>query len=171
MCNLDSVELDRAKHVAKVKEIWAEKEAAKKKLLEEKKDLAQKLESLEAEKGQQIKSQLKQLIVTKNNIPFVAANVGEISGEQIKNICFQLRQEHESILGIVAFVQNSKPNLAVFCSDDLVQSQNINCQKIIKDLATHIQGGGGGQAFYATAGGKLLSGIPSAIEAAQNLSF
>jgi alanyl-tRNA synthetase len=140
-------------------------------LIEEKKELLHQVESLEAEKGQQIKSQLKQLISPKNNIPFLAANVGEISGEQIKNICFQLRQEHESILGILAFTNNNKPNLAVFCSDNLVQNQQINCQKIIKDLATHIQGGGGGQAFYATAGGKLLSGIPSAIEAAKNLTI
>jgi alanyl-tRNA synthetase len=146
-------------------------ESAINKLIEEKKELLHQVESLEAEKGQQIKSQLKQLISPKNNIPFLAANVGEISGEQIKNICFQLRQEHESILGILAFTNNNKPNLAVFCSDNLVQNQQINCQKIIKDLATHIQGGGGGQAFYATAGGKLLSGIPSAIEAAKNLTI
>ena len=59
-------------------------ETAINKLLEEKKDLAQKLESLEAEKGQQIKSQLKQLIVTKNNIPLDATNAKRVNAMIVK---------------------------------------------------------------------------------------
>ncbi|MBC7425322.1 MAG: hypothetical protein H7321_02200, partial [Bacteroidia bacterium] len=57
-----------------------------------------------------------------------------------------------------------KPMITVFVSDSLLQGKGVNCKEIIKDLAKEILGGGGGQPFYATAGGKNAEGITKAIE-------
>ena len=70
---------------------------------------------------------------------------------------------------MIASRAGGKPTLTVAISDDLVSSGKMNAGGIVRELAKHIQGGGGGQPFFATAGGKDASGIEKALEAAKNL--
>ena len=63
---------------------------------------------------------------------------------------------------------NGKPSLTVMLSDNLVKEKNLHAGNIVKTLAIAIKGGGGGQPFYATAGGTHPEGLAKAIEAAKN---
>ena len=68
------------------------------------------------------------------------------------------------MFGVLLSNNEDKPMITVFATDDLMES--INCSQIVRDLAKHIQGGGGGQPFFATAGGKLSEGLAAAEAAA-----
>jgi alanyl-tRNA synthetase len=63
---------------------------------------------------------------------------------------------------------DAKPHLALIISEDLLKEKNINASNIIRDLGKEIQGGGGGQAFFATAGGKNVHGLTNAIKKAKD---
>ncbi len=60
-------------------------------------------------------------------------------------------------------------NLIISISDKLVSTKGLNAGNIIKEVSTHIQGGGGGQPFLATSGGKNISGIDAAMQAAKEI--
>ena len=70
---------------------------------------------------------------------------------------------------VLASTANDKPTITVLISDDLVVEKEWNAGNIVRQLAKHIQGGGGGQAFFATAGGKKVKGIQAALEEARTL--
>ena len=86
---------------------------------------------------------------------------GEYNPEVVKNIAFMLRGETSTML-IAGYSFEGKANLALMYSDDLV-SHGRNAGKSIRDAAKLISGGGGGQPFFATAGGKDIQGLPAAI--------
>ena len=79
-----------------------------------------------------------------------------------------MRKEVSNLYLVLGAVVNGKPNLTVALSDDLAKSKNLDADKIIRELAKEIKGGGGGQAFYATAGGSNSEGIANALEKAQD---
>jgi len=82
----------------------------------------------------------------------------------IKNLLFELKQEFSNSYFLLAAEIDQKPHLALMISDDLVEQKKLNASQIIRELGKEIQGGGGGQAFFATAGGKNVDGISSALE-------
>ena len=133
------------------------------KLQREHQELLAKLESFEAEKAQQLKANLiKQAVDWSGNT--VVCFQGEATGESIKNIAFQLRAEHPAgFVFIAASIDQNKPMLTVSFSEDLVD-KGLNAGKLVREAAKQIQGGGGGQAHYATAGGKNPEGLSAAIE-------
>ena len=63
-----------------------------------------------------------------------------------------------------------KPQIAVMFADALVQEKGLNAGNVVRELAKEIKGGGGGQAFFATAGGKEVSGLPQVVEKARQLA-
>lgn len=133
------------------------------KLQREHQELLAKLESFEAEKAQQLKANLiKQAVDWSGNT--VVCFQGEATAESIKNIAFQLRAEHPAgFVFIAASIDQNKPMLTVSFSEDLVD-KGLNAGKLVREAAKQIQGGGGGQAHYATAGGKNPEGLSAAIE-------
>jgi len=68
---------------------------------------------------------------------------------------------------VLACEIDGKPSLTVMVSENLIKERNLNAGNIVRELAKEIQGGGGGQPFYATAGGKDSSGLPKALEKAK----
>ena len=139
------------------------------KLQEEKTELNKKIEQFELAKAVQIKTDLIQAIVDGKQSKVLIQVIEGISLDHIKTIAFQLKSEQAPLLGVIGATIDNKPNLIVFASDALINEHQINCSTIVRDLAKHIQGGGGGQAFYANAGGKLLEGIAPALEQAKQL--
>ncbi|MDP3452374.1 MAG: alanine--tRNA ligase [Bacteroidales bacterium] len=88
---------------------------------------------------------------------------GEYSGELIKSVASLLRGQMTNTAFIAGYTDDNKPSLALMYTDDLVK-HGLNAAKDIREAATLIKGGGGGQSFYATAGGKIKEGIDSAVD-------
>lgn len=136
-------------------------------LMEENTELKKQLEQLVREKAQLVKHELKAKIQLEKGINFLAEKIDLDNAEAIKDIAFQLRAETDNLFAVLAAEIKGKPSLSVIISDSLVKEKNLNASNIVRELAKEIQGGGGGQAFYATAGGNNLDGIQKALAKAK----
>jgi alanyl-tRNA synthetase len=121
------------------------------------------------EKAQGIKQELLNKVQNKNGINFIAEKISFDSAEEIKNILFEIRNQLENCVCVLAAEVKGKPSVSIIIDDNLVKEKNLNAGNIIKDLAKEINGGGGGQPFYAQAGGSKLEGLNNAIEKAKQL--
>ncbi|NBC58135.1 MAG: alanine--tRNA ligase [Bacteroidetes bacterium] len=137
------------------------------KLLKELESLKDENQKLLQDKTKSIKSELKNAVETINGVNFIAKQV-DLDPKAMKDVAFQLGGEIENLFLILGSKQNGKAILSCFISKDLAEEQNYNAGKIIKALGQHIHGGGGGQAFFATAGGKNPEGISKALEEAKH---
>jgi len=82
---------------------------------------------------------------------------------------FELKNEVPNLFCVLAAEVSGKPSISVIINDNLVKNNNFNANNIVRELAKEINGGGGGQAFYAQAGGSNISGLNSVIEKASQL--
>jgi alanyl-tRNA synthetase len=129
--------------------------------------LTKEIEQLQREKAKIVKSELKAKITTINGINFLG-ELADVDTNSVKDILFQLKGETENFVGILGNADGDKCALSLIISDNLVEEKKWNASQIIREVATHIQGGGGGQAFFATAGGKKSEGLKTAIEAVKS---
>lgn len=157
--------------ISELKQMLTAKDVKKsvEQLLAEKTALQKKLEAYELEKSALIKEQLKKQVVAKDGVNLLVAKTDVPNAEQLKNISFQLRNEIENLFCVLGCELNGKPMLSVIIADELVKTKQLHAGNIVKDLAKHMQGGGGGQPFYATAGGNNLSGLDEALSKAKQL--
>lgn len=136
---------------------------ALRKFFEENAEMKKTVEEYVKEKTVQIKDALikkKQVI---NGIDFYVLN-GPFPGEVVKDIAFQIKgQFAENTAFVGATEYEGKPLLTVMLSDDLVKDHGLNASQLVRDAAKHIQGGGGGQPHFATAGGKNTEGLTKAL--------
>lgn len=137
-------------------------------LLNEKAELQKRLEALENAQVQQVKAELKQKVEAVNGLNFIAQRVSIGSAEAIKNLAFALRGEIDNLFLVLTAEIGGKPNITVMISDNLVKEKGFDAGKIIRELAKLVKGGGGGQPFYATAGGSDVSGLGAVLDAAKN---
>jgi alanyl-tRNA synthetase len=136
------------------------------KLLAENNSLKKNIEKFQV---QSITDRLKELVekaVNINNIRFVSGQIETDSSEVLKNVAYQLRTSTDNTVMIIGSENAGKANILVTITDDLVKSRNLNAVSIIKEISGEINGGGGGQPFLATAGGKNPAGIKRALEKA-----
>ena len=138
-------------------------------LLEENHGLQKKLQQLYHEKAAEIKKEMREKISRKGDVEFVAYLVKFDSAEEIKNILFELRNEVPRLFAVLAAEINGKPSVSVIISDELVKEKNLNAGNIVRELAKEINGGGGGQPFYAQAGGTNADGLPKVLEKAEQI--
>ncbi len=136
---------------------------ALRKFFEENAEMKKTVEEYVKEKTVQIKDALikkKQVI---NGIDFYVLN-GPFPAEVVKDIAFQIKgQFAENTAFVGATEYEGKPLLTVMLSDDLVKDHGLNASQLVRDAAKHIQGGGGGQPHFATAGGKNTEGLTKAL--------
>jgi alanyl-tRNA synthetase len=138
-------------------------------LQEEQQNLQKQIEQLLAEKAQSIKKELITKVETQGDVKLIRAVIALDSSEAGKNIAFELKNQFNDLVLVIGQVINNKPLLTVAISDELVKSKNLHAGQMVKTLAQHIKGGGGGQAFYATAGGNDASGLTKAMEEAMKI--
>ncbi|MEZ5005493.1 MAG: alanine--tRNA ligase [Bacteroides graminisolvens] len=133
------------------------------KYIDENAGLKKQVDEFMKEKEAQIKQTLLKNIQEINGIKVIKTCM-PIPAEAIKNIAFQLRGEiTENLFFVAGTVDAQKPLLTVMLSDNLVAG-GLNAGKLVKDAAKLIQGGGGGQAHFATAGGKNVDGLHAAVD-------
>lgn len=138
------------------------------KLVDENKDLKTQLEKFVLQQANSEKENWKKAFQNINGVNFLAVRTS-LDANAIKQIAFPLRKELENVLLVVASDADGKPSITVSISDELVESKGLNAGQIVRELGKEIQGGGGGQAFFATAGGKDVSGLDRALEKAKGL--
>jgi alanyl-tRNA synthetase len=136
-------------------------------LLKDKVDLSKQIEALENQQVQALKQGLLDNVKQTNGVNFIAQKVNLPSADALKNLAFDVRKNQENLFMVLASDIKGKPQIAVMISDNLVEEKSLNAGKIVKELAREIKGGGGGQAFFATAGGKDASGLDKVVERAE----
>ena len=137
-------------------------QGAVQKFIDENAQLKKQIVDSMREKAMQLKQSMKEKAVEKNGITVMTAVV-PMSAEYVKDIAFQLRAEVDNALVVIGSLNEGKPMLTAAASDSLVQ-QGVNVGKNIREAAQLIQGGGGGQPHFATAGGKNPEGLISAVD-------
>ncbi|MCH2236161.1 MAG: DHHA1 domain-containing protein, partial [Crocinitomicaceae bacterium] len=131
-------------------------------LLQKNNKQSKEIESLKKELAQGVKNGLKNQISDESGIKLLKAEVA-LGTAEIKDICFQLKNEFDNILIVLGGKDGDKASLTICISDDLAKQNEWHAGNLVREAAKHINGGGGGQPFFATAGGKNPSGIQAAI--------
>lgn len=132
-------------------------------LLAKNNTLTKEIEQYQKEKAKSIKNDLKAKIVAFNGTNFLG-DIVELDGGSIKDILFQLRGEIDNFVGVIGGKNDGKCTLSIIASNQIVADKKFNAGDIIREVSKHIQGGGGGQPFFATAGGKNSEGLTIAIQ-------
>ena len=129
--------------------------------------LKKQIESLLKDKAVSMKGDLEQDVELVNGIHFLAKIV-DLDASGIKDLSFELGQQFENSVLLFGSEQNGKALLSCYVSKELVASKGLNAGTIVRELGRYIQGGGGGQPFYATAGGKNPAGLQEALDNAKS---
>ncbi len=125
--------------------------------------LQREIEVLQKEKAMNVKGELKGKIQQIGDVHFLG-EILSLDGASIKDILFQLKGETENFLGVLGGNEGETCTLSIIASDSIIAAKGFNAGTMIREAAKHIQGGGGGQPFFATAGGKNPSGLQAALD-------
>tara|TARA_R100000935_G_scaffold58626_1_gene96618 strand:+ start:1160 stop:3775 length:2616 start_codon:yes stop_codon:yes gene_type:complete len=134
---------------------------------EENANLKKQLDVLLREKAKDLKGELQKELTEINGISFLAKKV-DLDASGIKDLAFQLGENNENLFLLLGAENDGKALLSCFISKELVKQKNLDAGKVVRELGKYIQGGGGGQPFFATAGGKNPQGINEALENAKS---
>lgn len=137
---------------------------AMKKSIEENAEMKKQIEDYIREKSMRLKEEIVAKASESNGIK-VMQFVGKANADTMKNVAFQIKAETtDSFVFVAGIIDDNKCTLMLMLSDDLVK-EGLHAGKIVKEAAKHIQGGGGGQPHFATAGGKNMEGLSIAVGA------
>ena len=137
---------------------------AMKKSIEENAEMKKQIEDYIREKSMRLKEEIVAKASESNGIK-VMQFVGKANADAMKNVAFQIKAETtDSFVCVAGIIDDNKCTLMLMLSDDLVK-EGLHAGKIVKEAAKHIQGGGGGQPHFATAGGKNMEGLSIAVGA------
>lgn len=126
--------------------------------------LTKEIEQFQKDKAKNVKSALKNSISDYKGIQLLNEIV-ELDGDSIKDILFQFKGEVDNFVGVIGGKEGDKCTLSIIISDNLTKEKELHAGNIIREVSKHIQGGGGGQPFFATAGGKNPNGLKDAMDA------
>ena len=129
--------------------------------------LRKQIEQFAQQSINQQKDQLVGQVKELNGVNFLATLVQATSAESLKTLAFNLRQAVPNLVLVLGAEVDGKPQLAVMLAEEIAQAGKLNATTLVRELAKEIQGGGGGQPFFATAGGKNLAGLAAAIAKAE----
>ena len=137
-------------------------------LIDERNALQKQIDALQNEKVQQLKNELLMKVQAVNGSAggghmVLVERVDVPSADTLKQLAYDLKAKIDNLALVLGADINGKPQLAVMLPDSLIQSRNLNAGQVVKELAKNIKGGGGGQPFFATAGGSDSSGLDAAL--------
>ncbi|WP_149304926.1 alanine--tRNA ligase [Pareuzebyella sediminis] len=136
-------------------------------LQDENTKLKKEVERLLRDKAKGLKNELQSELEDRNGVLFLAKKV-DLDAGGIKDLCFEMGSNKENLFLLFASEQNGKALLSCYISKNVVEEKGLNAGAIVRELGKYIQGGGGGQPFFATAGGKNPSGIQEALAQAES---
>jgi len=131
-------------------------------LQEENIQLKKQLEILLKDKAKNMKGDLAKELQEINGVQFLAKQV-DLNPEGAKDLAYELGNSYHNLFVVFATAQEGKPMLTCYISKEIVAEKNLNAGQVVRELGKYIQGGGGGQPFFATAGGKNVDGITEAL--------
>ena len=161
-------QIDTLKNIKSLFKNTKDVEKSIKAQLDENKILKKQIEKFEKEKIVIAKQFIKKNAQSINGVNFIAQKIEITNAGQLRDIAFQLKGEIDNLFLVVGAELNGKANIAVIISDNLVNEKGLNAGNIIREIAKEIQGGGGGAAHFASAGGKDPKGIEKALEKAKD---
>ncbi len=132
-------------------------------LVDERNALQKQVDALQNEKVQQLKNELLANVEAVNGYSRLVQRVDVPSADALKQLAYDLKAKVDNLALVLGADINGKPQLAVMLPDSLIQNKNMNAGQVVKELAKNIKGGGGGQPFFATAGGSDSSGLDAAL--------
>ena len=136
-------------------------------LQEENTNLKKEIEVLLKDKAKNVKGELKNELEDINGIQFLAKKL-DLDAGGLKDVAFDLGSQFDNLFLLFASEKEGKAFLTCYISKELVAEKDLNAGKVVRELGKYIQGGGGGQPFFATAGGKNPDGIAKALGHAKN---
>ncbi|MTH16421.1 alanine--tRNA ligase [Flavobacterium sp. LC2016-01] len=131
-------------------------------LQDENAQLKKQLEVLLKDKAKNMKADLAKELQEINGVQFLAKQV-DLNPEGAKDLAYELGNSSKNLFVVFATVNDGKPMLTCYISKEIVAEKNLNAGQVVRELGKYIQGGGGGQPFFATAGGKNVDGIAEAL--------
>ena len=129
-----------------------------------KKEIAQ----LQKLKIQMLNQEMQASIQSIGELSFLSKQV-DLDAQGMKDLAFGMGQKFDNLVMVLGTVQNEKPLLCCYISKALVETKSLDAGQVVRTLGKHIQGGGGGQPFFATAGGKNPEGLATALAEAKSL--
>ncbi|WP_405608750.1 alanine--tRNA ligase [Polaribacter sp. Asnod1-A03] len=138
------------------------------KLQDENATLQKQIEQLLKDKAKNLSGEIRSQLQEINGVQFLATKV-DLDANGIKNLAFGLGKEHQNLFLLFASAPSkNKAMLTCYVSKELANERGYNAGTVVRELGKLIHGGGGGQNFFATAGGKNPGGIPKALEKAKD---
>jgi len=131
--------------------------------------LKKKLDGFASQQVSGLKQTMKDKVEKIGGINFIGEVVDINDANGVKELAFSLKRETENVFMVFGANLGGKAHLTIMMSDNIVDDKGLDASQMIRDIAKEVNGGGGGQAFYATAGGKDPSGLNSAIHRAKQL--
>lgn len=135
-------------------------------LIQQNSELSKQIEGFQRESLKVVKSNLKSKVLMERGVNIIAGKIEIDNAGLIKDLAFQLKAEIDNLFLVLGAEVDGKPLLTVMISDNVVAEKGLHAGNIIREAAKAMKGGGGGQPFYATAGGKDVAGLQAAIDKA-----
>ncbi len=132
-------------------------------LIEKNNQLTKQIEQLKKQQVKSLKAGLLQSATAVGDVQ-VITSILDLDGGSIKDLCFQLKAEVPNLFGVIGGKADGKATLSIVITDELAKERGLHAGNLVRESAKLIKGGGGGQPFFATAGGKDASGLSAAID-------
>ena len=135
--------------------------------IETQKALQRQLQAYESASLSQQQKALKSAVKSSGSYQILVSKVSATSPQQLRTLCFSLGKEMPALLAVLAAEVEQKPYVAVFVDKKLSEEKLLKADELCRELAVHIEGNGGGQRFFAMAGGKNCKNLPLLLEEAE----
>ena len=139
-------------------------------LLSEKNQLQKQLEAMQQKEALVLRDQLIKQAFAAKEAQVIVGQVQLPNADMLKKLAYDIKHKVDHLFLVIAADIDGKPQIAVMIDDTLTKAYDLHAGNIVRELARNIQGGGGGQPFFATAGGKNVQGLPAVVQQAQQIA-